>query len=60
LSITVKAANSIASKYNNCEYYNFLSDTAFIAKDFYDADHLSEIGAKKLSNIINAKLIEGK
>lgn len=60
LSITVKSANSIASKYNNCVYYNFLSDTAFVAKDFFDADHLSEIGAKKLSNIINAKIIDGK
>ncbi len=60
LSITVKTANSIASKCNNCEYYDFLSDTAFIAKDFYDADHLSDIGAKKLSKIINIKIIEGK
>jgi hypothetical protein len=26
-----------------------INDSTFIAKDFFDADHLSEIGAKKLS-----------
>lgn len=33
----------------NVLYYNFLANKSFISKDFYDADHLNEIGAKKLS-----------
>jgi len=28
--------------------------------DFYDADHLSEIGAKKISELINERIIEWK
>ncbi|MDO4782501.1 MAG: hypothetical protein Q4A09_04695 [Capnocytophaga felis] len=44
--------------YENCFYENLLSDTNFLPIDFYDADHLSEIGAKKLSILINEKLNE--
>ena len=53
LNLTIKTANDIALKYSNCEYYNLINDSNFIANDFYDANHLSEIGAKKLSNIIS-------
>lgn len=60
LKITVNTTRNICSKYDNCIYYNLLSDTNFVATDFYDADHLSEIGAKKLSVLINQKIVEWK
>ena len=54
LNLTIETANTIASKYNNCEYYNLIDDSCFTANDYYDANHLSEIGAEKLSNIISS------
>lgn len=54
LNLTIETANNIASKYNNCKYYNLIDDSNFTAVDFYDANHLSEIGAEKLSNIISS------
>lgn len=54
--ITIKTANEIASQYANCIYLNLFDDANFVAKDFYDADHLSEIGAKKLSKLIDKKI----
>jgi hypothetical protein len=35
--------------YNNCKYYNLLESELFTAGDFYDADHLNEKGAMKLT-----------
>ena len=46
---SVNTAIQLAGSYENCLYENMLADGDFIAEDFYDADHLSEIGAKKLS-----------
>ena len=39
------------------QYYDFLTDNRFVEDDFYDSDHLSNIGADKFSEILNA-LIE--
>lgn len=58
LKITINTISDICSKYDNCIYDNLLSDTNFVAMDFYDADHLSEIGAKKLSVLINERINE--
>ncbi len=33
-------------------YYDYLKDSRFVADDFYDADHLSDVGAKKFSQIL--------
>jgi len=60
LNTTIKITNEICSKYDNCIYENMLSDTNFVAADFYDADHLSEIGAAKLSKRINNDIIGWK
>jgi hypothetical protein len=60
LNSTIKTTSEICSKYDNCIYENLLSDPNFVAIDFYDADHLSEIGAKKLSELINADLGNNK
>lgn len=53
LKVTVETAADLANEYNNCQYLNLLESTEFDAKDFYDADHLNEIGAEKLSLLIN-------
>lgn len=51
----LKLVNDFAKKYHNCMYLNLMTDKNFLAKDFYDADHLSEFGAKKLSLILDNK-----
>lgn len=37
-------------------YYNYLKDNRFTENDFYDSDHLSDIGAIKFSKIIRQDL----
>ena len=56
LNETIELAKRIDLDNSNCIYLNLLNDTNFVAKDFYDADHLSEIGAEKLSKLINEKI----
>lgn len=53
LSKTERTTSRLSKKYSNCIYLNLLKDTLFKTSDYYDADHLSEIGAKKLSIKIN-------
>lgn len=47
----VKYATEIAAKYN-CKYLNFFDSSEFVDEDFHDVDHLSDIGADKLSRIV--------
>ena len=56
LNVTIKKAETLDLKNKNCNYLNLLKDDRFDAKDFYDADHLSDIGAEKLSKLINEKV----
>lgn len=56
LKNTIEAAQKVASRHPNCKYFNLLNDTIFKATDYYDADHLSEIGAEKLSKILYNKI----
>ena len=60
LQITINTISEICSKHENCIYENLLSDPNFVATDFYDADHLSEIGAKKISILINERINKWK
>ena len=53
----VEAVNHVMNRFDNCEYFNLIDNKEFTFKDFYDGDHLNEIGAKKLSLIINDLLI---
>ena len=46
---TVSVAKAIDQSSESCMYINLLTDRDFAAGDFYDADHLNEKGAKKLS-----------
>lgn len=36
------------------EYYDFMKDKRFVADDFYDGDHLSDVGAMKFSSMIDS------
>jgi hypothetical protein len=49
LNNTVRTLRRMADSYNNVIYFNFINDNEFTKKDFYDADHLNEIGARKLT-----------
>ena len=53
LYITIETATNLDLENDNCIYLNWLNDTSFYGEDFYDADHLSEIGAEKLSHSID-------
>lgn len=56
LQLTINTTRDICSKYKSCDYEFLLSDSRFQTEDFYDGDHLSEIGAKKLSILINDEI----
>ena len=58
LKLTLDFANNIAQRHQNCTYINMLADSYFTYEDFYDGDHLNEIGAKKLSLKVNKMLEE--
>lgn len=53
LTLTIQKTSDLANSNTNCTYINLMADTTFKATDFYDADHLNEIGARKLSLLIN-------
>lgn len=59
LNNTINIISQIADKNSNTIYFNLLNDKTFNAEDFYDADHLNEKGAKKLTIKIDS-LIRGK
>lgn len=60
LSSTLNLLDKITKKNKNVHYHNLLDDSSFVKEDFYDADHLSEIGAKKLSMKIDSILNNNK
>jgi hypothetical protein len=49
LQLTVRSCEEMDIVNENVIYVNSLRDKDFTESDFYDADHLNEIGAKKLS-----------
>ena len=49
LTRTLAAASRLASTYKNVSYFNLLKDKEFTQADFFDADHLNEVGAKKFT-----------
>ncbi len=58
LNKTISTAKELEGKFNNVTYLNMLTDTAFTDADFYDGDHMNDIGAKKFSLKLNAILSE--
>ncbi len=58
LNETVNVANNFANSNNHVFYFNFINDTAFTGDDYFDADHLKEVGAKKLTIQIDSLIIK--
>jgi hypothetical protein len=54
LNTSIRTCQSIQNNFSNVWYFNFLEDTSFTIEDFYDISHLNSLGAKKLSEKINA------
>jgi hypothetical protein len=60
LQKTILTIKGIQNLNTNVFYHDFLSDSSFIKEDFYDADHLNEIGAKKFSKKMDSIIISFK
>lgn len=58
LESTVNTISKISEEYNNVIYKNYMYDKMFIESDFFDADHLNEIGAEKLTKLLNILIID--
>jgi hypothetical protein len=56
LNTTLSTIKKLNSSHTAIRYFNLLQDSSFHAQDFYDGDHLNEIGAKKLSLKMNVLL----
>jgi hypothetical protein len=54
LNSSIRTCQSIQQDFSNVKYFNFLEDTDFTIDDFFDLSHLNKVGAKKLSEKINA------
>jgi len=53
----VDTLSNFVNTHSNCFYLNYFEDSDFVAKDFYDADHLNEIGAEKLSRKLSQYIV---
>lgn len=51
-----KVISELEYKYGNVKYLDFSEDERFIDDDFFDADHLNNVGAEKLSKLLNELL----
>jgi hypothetical protein len=60
LNFVVNTMSEINREYKNVLYVNLLSNKSFLAEDFYDADHLNELGAKKLTLKIDSLIYNDK
>ena len=49
LKRTINTLNDLEKKYNNVVYRNYLEDKSYSEDDFFDADHLNEMGATKFT-----------
>ncbi len=57
---TIKAIVEVDQINDNVSYHNFLFDSSFSEIDFYDADHLNEIGAKKFTGKLDTLINQEK
>lgn len=54
LEKTITTAKQTCATHQICSYYNLIDDDRFTEDDFFDGDHLSEIGAEKLTKILDS------
>lgn len=52
----ISCCELIASNYENVIYFNWLKHSSFDENDFFDADHLNEFGAIKLTTLLNQEI----
>jgi hypothetical protein len=45
----IQTATKLAGENRNVTYVNLMNNPDFVAQDYFDADHMNEIGAKKLT-----------
>lgn len=57
LSKMYSIIQQMQEKYN-LPYYNYLKDNRFEPEDFYDSDHLSNVGAKKFTLILRDEVLK--
>ena len=60
LNKMVETMNDFIKNHPNTYYFNWMDDPDFVAKDFFDANHLNEIGAEKLSKRVAEELASMK
>jgi hypothetical protein len=53
LNLTISTIENLVRKESKVFYLNLLNSESFKSEDFYNADHLNEIGAEKLTHKIN-------
>ena len=49
---------SLKQKYPNVEYFDYSTDERFVDEDFFDASHLTDIGATKFSYIVRQEILD--
>ncbi len=59
LASTMNVYNDLLKKYpETCSHMDFMQSSYFSNTDFYDGDHLNNIGAQKLTKLVEMKLIK--
>lgn len=58
LDFMYQTINEATDNHSNIIYWDFTGDTRFNNDDFFDGDHLSDEGAKKLTHILQQQLNE--
>ncbi|MDD7101493.1 MAG: hypothetical protein SOT67_09050 [Bacteroidaceae bacterium] len=49
LSVRAKVLKQVLKRHPSVDYFDFRADSSFVISDFYDADHLNQLGARKLT-----------
>ena len=60
LNKMLETMNDFVKNHPNFYFFNWMDDPDFVAKDFFDANHLNEIGAEKLSKKLAKELASMK
>jgi hypothetical protein len=55
---SINAISEITKEYKNAVYINYLDDKTFIKSDYFDAAHLNDIGAQKLTKLLNRLILD--
>lgn len=58
LNMTIENVKKVVEKHTNAVFKNYLFASEFCPEDYKDSDHLNVKGAKKLSMLLNEKVVE--